>query len=108
MNGMETFYTWGAAISLLFAVLWGARVKQEGPGALWMMSAFLAIGALFWGVRSDWGAGWLITLGVVLVGCLAGDVVRRVQKANAPVQRSKSDLPYKKGGTGKKEPYTLS
>jgi hypothetical protein len=108
MNGMATFYVWGAAISLLFAVLWGARVKQEGPGALWMMAAFLAIGSLFWGVRSEWSAGWLVFIGVILVACLAGDVVRRIQKANAPPERSKSDLPYKQGGTGTKEPYTLS
>lgn len=107
MNGMATFYIWGAVISLLFAALWGARVKQEGPGALWMMTAFLAIGGLFWGVRSEWGAGWLVTLGVVLVACLAGDVVRRVQKASAPPEKRKSDLPYKKG-SNKKEPYTLS
>ncbi|MES1227455.1 MAG: hypothetical protein ABUL72_02225 [Armatimonadota bacterium] len=107
MNGMATFYLWGAGVSVLFSILWGARVKQEGSGALWMMFAFLAIGCLFLGVRFEWSPGLLIFLGIILVGCLAMDVVRRVQKATAPPERKGSDLPYKKGGTGSKEPYTL-
>ena len=108
MNGMATFYVWGAGISVLFAILWGARIKQDGARAVWMLLGFLFIGGLFWGVKADWSPGLLIFFGLCLLGCLISAAVLQIQKATAPPERKiGSDLPYKKGGTGNKEPYTL-
>lgn len=109
MNSTATMYAWGVGVSLMFAALWFARIKQDGTGALWMAFAFIAIGGLFGSMAGEWSVGWLIFFGLVLFACLLGEVIRRVQKATAiPDRKISSDLPYKQGGTGSKGPYTLS
>ena len=109
MNSTATMYAWGVGVSLMFAVLWFARVKQDGAGAIWMAFSFLSIGGLFGSMAGEWSVGWLIFFGLALFGCLIGEVVRRVQKATAiPERKFGSDLPYKQTCTRSKGPYTLS
>ncbi len=74
---------WGAAVSLLMAVIWIIRSRSAGVRGYVMGGAFVCLAALFLGLASQWPIWGMATIGVLLFVLLFADLSLRAAELAA-------------------------